>query len=998
MADPYDRERESEGLGVRSEIAPDFLPPEKPENVNDPKESSASPKSAEAKGPKDYDNPNSATQKEMDALDEGNQDPKGGFFSDESVGGKMRGKKGILANLSNKAKGRIAASLVGVAVAGTAAGFIMPSTLEMFQLVHYSETLKSIIKPHEAQRSTRYSRIYKNLRPGDRAARSRLSWWQNMKHPSLIKNLERQGIKITTNNRGQVRFIDLDIQKFPDWQGKSRTQVVDAMGKEFGVKPGQISGDVTPNSTLRISDVENMPFRNQDALLSTSVKQLGKGRRGSFVALRQLRRAFNVPSAFHPFKRAEVRVETKVNNLVERALARKKPLQDKVNGARKSMGEFVNNNRAPLRGAGAALMVAGIACMIGDFESGISEANFKTFVEPGVQAGADAMAMGDQVSTPTHISDDVTSESIDSENANFYSASGYSVFDSDSIRQLSGMPPTAKPPASDKKATEEYNAYQSGKTQFVAGFSYDNGFRSAVQFMKSIPGYDAICSPTGRAVDLLAGTALTVLVSFPSGGAGGVGLSLLKGVVFAGVISQGMSLATDYMTTDLPEIAIHQGLMGGDFDAYGVQALSNSVAATSGGSVVSASAQAEIMKQVALDDKASLANKTVAARLFDAKNPKSFTSKLAVSVNPKPFANISKATSSFTDIIGSVASLPAKLLSTKVFAEEPRISFNGVPLIASQPQVMNITDPFANAEAAASILDSSSGQGYIDKAKKCYGNEIKKVTVDGQSLWDAVSVGFVNPASSDYPTDCGNMSDPNWVVITGFIQSTHDMDEIGCMDINDEESCERLGYGGGTSDGAGGSTPGTPASNDFGDLYQDSTSIACDPRTKPAGTAEVSGNKPGGGGAATLKINICEIPDIPQPGMDGGAKVNSRVSKAFADLADIAKSKGVKLSATSSFRTRAKQQELYDRLGSPMATKPGLSNHEMGYAIDFAVDGGKKSQSSGCGSGRAIASSEMWKFLDGNAHQLGINQLDYESWHWDVLPGDMRCKETYKGG
>lgn len=60
---------------------------------------------------------------------------------------------------------------------------------------------------------------------------------------------------------------------------------------------------------------------------------------------------------------------------------------------------------------------------------------------------------------------------------------------------------------------------------------------------------------------------------------------------------------------------------------------------------------------------------------------------------------------------------------------------------------------------------------------------------------------------------------------------------------------------------------------------------------------------------------------------------------------------------------------------SPMAARPGWSNHGHGNAFDFAVTHNKKA----------------YKWLIDNAHKYGmIRTVPSERWHWEQHPGEDR--------
>jgi len=145
----------------------------------------------------------------------------------------------------------------------------------------------------------------------------------------------------------------------------------------------------------------------------------------------------------------------------------------------------------------------------------------------------------------------------------------------------------------------------------------------------------------------------------------------------------------------------------------------------------------------------------------------------------------------------------------------------------------------------------------------------------------------------------------------------------------------------------------------------------------------------------SLRIRLCQIPDLPGRGngidgvvRSGGAVVNADVSAAWHALALKAKADGISLYSTSSFR-------LADSCGGTgtgsLCARPGKSIHQGGWAIDFANMSLKGTSTTSC-SGRArLPGSPQWSWMEQNAESFGFRQYTKEAWHWDPLPSANRC-------
>ncbi len=173
-------------------------------------------------------------------------------------------------------------------------------------------------------------------------------------------------------------------------------------------------------------------------------------------------------------------------------------------------------------------------------------------------------------------------------------------------------------------------------------------------------------------------------------------------------------------------------------------------------------------------------------------------------------------------------------------------------------------------------------------------------------------------------------------------------------------------------------------------IYAGSSSTTTGDGTCPNGTndaGQVDGYKEG----VKTPIRICSIPGFVSSGTedvaaDGLVRVNSEIAENVLKLFTDAKTAGITMTAGSSFRSMAKQQSLWDATGGDgnggSVARPGFSNHQMGYAIDFTV---------GCfgvsecpvENGRSVSpGNPTWEWLNTNASRYGLQQYVREAWHW----------------
>lgn len=202
---------------------------------------------------------------------------------------------------------------------------------------------------------------------------------------------------------------------------------------------------------------------------------------------------------------------------------------------------------------------------------------------------------------------------------------------------------------------------------------------------------------------------------------------------------------------------------------------------------------------------------------------------------------------------------------------------------------------------------------------------------------------------------------------------------------------------------SGQSPPPTTGNSIVGDPYTSSVDVACANGTTDLGVHD------GYVHLAIVKMRLCALPNLPSgsgestpgnsyyvDGADGKTIVNSRVSGAWFTLVNNAKTAGVSISASSSFRTMAHQQALCSNNSKCLngdhsaVAQPGNSPHQAGVAIDFANMGGSAASGRTCAT-RQSWDSDAWRWLRDNASRYGFKQYANEAWHWDASTLSNRC-------
>lgn len=142
--------------------------------------------------------------------------------------------------------------------------------------------------------------------------------------------------------------------------------------------------------------------------------------------------------------------------------------------------------------------------------------------------------------------------------------------------------------------------------------------------------------------------------------------------------------------------------------------------------------------------------------------------------------------------------------------------------------------------------------------------------------------------------------------------------------------------------GGGGST--NNSTSVVGNIHEDSDNIGCANGTKDLGIDTEAYDH-----GYRITIRLCSVPNITstsETDTDGYIHVNSRASGAYYALGEKYKELyGSTLSASQSYRTMEQQEYFWGCYQSGscnkgyLAAKPGYSNHQLGTAVDFAMDG-----------------------------------------------------------
>lgn len=919
----------------------------------------------------------SADKKDEVGQDEADDLDSGGWKTDVDDEGAPKKK--------NKRKARVTTGAVtggaGVLLAGGLFGFFTFFAGPL-QMIHLGEVLDKFSLQSNKTISKRIGSFtkYTNLRSARTGSigETRVSFLGSKRFAKVDAQLKDVGVSLNESINGQLTSVVVEPAKHPNLNNfaDDLDGARNAIARLYDVDPTdvkQVSG--LSGGKFYIDAGTKIGF--QRSLVGTSISALSTGEIGSAMNMRQIGKWYDLPSLFHPIQRASARIDSEIAvrsraKAVERERARKQktqgPIQEKYDAAKNSLNEKLTPNvKSSLTGA---VMVAGALCTLRDISDGISQFNNEVIVAPSQTESTEKRALGSQLKS----GDDVDLEQYGDINKTFIDEDGKSIWDSKALNGLANG-----------TAGEGEEINDGYKQAFLPG-----SFNATVDSIVNNQGTAFTCSAPGQIIQAVVG--VTLLVT--SGGSSSIASNIAKEGLKSAVMVAVMGLVQDIANGVFGQDAIEQyaGAQGGSLLAYGARSAQNVSSMAMGGIPLPGTDARIASAQYEQEELKEFQSQSFATRLFDVEDHRSLAGSLALSISP----SVSDGTQSIASSLspGKLLNSLSTIFTPRAFAQEAEYDW-GFPVVSIPPEVLDnplYEDPYVNSDEAVALFNSSGGQAYRDKAKTCFG-----ATIANNASWDVTTDEVVNPNERSYEeANCGDTSDPNWIRTMLYVLDSGIVTQVDCWE-GGEESCQEIGFGGGSQANTSNPTAGATI---VGDVFQSSVDVQC-----AAGTTDV-GIHEGYNDGNAVPVRLCAIPNLPSQasesnpgssyyiqGADGHAVVNSRVSGAVQALVAAAAADGVQLTASSAFRSNAHQAALFAANPNPNLVAPaGQSNHQMGIAIDFAGTNVKNSSARTCASRQTDPGSPVWTWLSNNALKFGFRQYSAESWHWDASTGASRCE------
>lgn len=892
-----------------------------------------------------------------------------GYTGKDTSGSFLSGKRFSFGKWTRKKTATLATVLV---LGGTGIGGF--SILQgPFQLVHLSQILQLNNFSAEDDANSRLSRMFRFARSGD-AADLRMTRLQKRSFEKSMARLEKRGIKINRTSIGNPTSMEIDTTKEDSpYRGMNKEQATKAIAKDFDIpesRVSQVSGlNGGPKMGISLSGLKSKELRN---IRGVAQETLGDGKIMGFFRARALDRALSIGR--HPIQKAEKKAgeRLRAKELKEKEAERQKkyrePSRGKVVEVKGKLADKLNTRGGKV--ALGALTGTAILCTAKDVAEIVPDFNANVRKD-SVRAAGDIISIGSQVQS----GEDIDMESAGAVVQNLTDKNGESVWSAKALQASSG-----KETPQGKDMGKEMRSAYTGESNWNDINAFLDEYHAGT-----------VCSTGGQAVQAIVGVGLIFL------GPGGWALNAVKasGGAIAGMAV--MNLVTQAVEPDFETPEVISGVAGGNFIAYGAREAANASARATGGIELGSAESAAIDQQIQEDSRREFQQKSFFARMFDVHDYRSVASIGIDNINTSPkgmFAFLGRSLNPST-----IANRLSVSFTPKASAATTSYDwgFNRYGLKGDVRDNDKYADPFDNAEKAIEIIKTDNG--VADRAKKCFGVELN-AEGDGYSFSQGEE-DVVDQYGASYQNANCNETSEAWDRVRLSIfddylalsKACYEADDTKPEDAEGTKACQDLA---GSQTQPSGSTEAAGVEVNVADIRKDSDNIACAEGTKDLGIQDgyTQGNK--------VKIRICEIPSNILPsegeeskngygvsGASGGAIVNSRVSGAVLAMAKAMRDADLPIvKACSSFRTNAHQQSLYASIGSPMAAKPGYSNHQLGVALDLYID------NNSCGSssyGRERPNNsphKVWSWLKSNGEKYSYKQLSFEFWHWSPLEND----------
>jgi len=665
--------------------------------------------------------------------------------------------------------------------------FLLSIVSGPLQFIHLSQILQRNFWGQEHTATIRAKGLFRYARTKD-IGETRVGYLGSKRFAKAYSQLKDIGVEFDRNTRtGAARSMTIDTDKYPDYKDMASADRRGAIIRDFKITDASILSQEGSVFRINLTSLKGIDF--SAATLKTVLSKLDKGKLATAMDFRVMKRFFNLPRLFSPLEKIAKSQENQIGERLAARQAEEERLKSEAKAvtetpealkAREKMKDLLKNKATILN---AALIGQATLCLIRSVADDAVTFNRAAIVLPATLQAVDRVAVGSQVQSGQNFSIYQLGAISDS----FKDDSGKTIWASKALQATEGI--------SSPKGEEL-------DPQFAEAFSNKttaDNIRKAVEVKAGpIDVTGAVCSKAGL---IVAGTlALFYAISgfFDAGVSWGAYAAqyTATAIATAGIMYMLQQQFSNIIQNHdvIPQVL--SGPLGGNLLAYGAREAGNIGARANGGIELDNTESDVVDNLFQQEDAAQFRSLSLKDRLFNVYDHRTLAAKFIDSTSPNLLQQFSRAGSIFTGFSSHLISAFSGLVPR---AQAASTGYNwgfpkyGIPTNLAEDQ--KYEDPYDNADDVAKILDSGAGDGWMDKAKKCFGVNIVK---DSTEKWAVIAESDVNPGSTSYTgADC-NDGDESWRKIMLFVFDSRLMDAISCYEA-DDDSCGNLDIGSATT-------------------------------------------------------------------------------------------------------------------------------------------------------------------------------------------------------
>jgi hypothetical protein len=708
-------------------------------------------------------------------------------------------------------KKRAVAGWAAAAVLGLGTGAGIGGTLAgPLQFIHAGNMLSGFhMADAEDTADNRLFLLARYIREPNKPQNLRMGILANKYADKIEGRMNKGGVQSGyTEKLGYLKGYTIDKAKFTgdmsELKGKSDAEITKHFKDVYGV-------DVTVEKGRMYIDGEKLSFKQQRAFVGDVLQMSGSGKVSGAVQARVMGARAGID--WHPMKgnnktqrsiearylkwRDERKLKISQGSDAIRPTVEKKPDPQGGDGSAKSaddvaasvdetqaqadegrttgdMSELNSKMQGVKTGAVTGVSAVAVVCLLHGIAANVDNIEQAQVIKPMIRIYGDLVAMGNQIM--------FGDGDVDVEQMGFMQKQMYDPKTKTSWDQAA---PIQAQNGQNQSGPDLNNALKPG------------GENGVVKFFGSIPGLEATCeaasTTTGQVIMTLAG-----------------GLTIANAVITGAFLAFGdeaIDTLSHWIAGDPVNPFIAGAQMGAAAD-YGGKYAQRDLGSSIGGRELNGTETVEIESTRKQSEDLDFRQKSLAYRLFEAKDQRTLVGSLMNKQRPDTKANMAALATNMLNFGNTIMSVPENLLSKKAGAVRPYtypvkdIGFSvdelDSPLARENPYSASCKVIGCPQDNVTGILEGDKGDDYVDRAKACFGMEINRadggVTSTGKMPTDKDRRENNCNEKFDTKSACTDRSGPcDWARIRFHILTQKTLDGYTCY-LGETESCQSSNF------------------------------------------------------------------------------------------------------------------------------------------------------------------------------------------------------------